>query len=907
MAVTLFCTAVAADEAEERRKAAEKIDVSYVTQHKFTGEKVTKIPKELKNVDLRGGVRIDVTDGFDFSKPGIIYGTNRNVAQLEYVDLGGEGCYKYNIGTQNLTSQAVYTKSFAPIKPNRNYLISLLLWSDFSRLNSSGSTCEGLVWVTAGNADNTGGVQFRKGIPDYTKGWQRFEFVASPGLMESAVSGRFGFSTWQFNNGMPEGNIYIADFAVVELPPVTDVKPYAEGEGVTFRGGSGNLDMKVEDAQEDDGKITVTTTGTRYTFDKTNSTITAEQRINKERVVSVWESSADFTALSIKSRTERECVITSPEISFGVQLDGMVFLTPHKGDVTLKCTSKIAGIWNKLSFGFLTAFDDYGGFCVTPDLRAGTGKLCNYKVLTENLDFAAVGFDNYLGFRDNKEIEFLNSISNAKAGWQIEWTMSPGERLAISTFPPREYDWETSFEATYRNMDWNSALNGYVDDYQNYYIRGINVFSVSDIGYGMEWQGHFTQNVRGEAFKAHIKAAKEAGMKVITYAPAYFYYNKESADEWITEITRLRDLYGLDGIYSDGIPSESQWVTGYEESRMLRELFPDGFLVAHQTGNAANGGGPLSSAGHFIPAVDTYWTATLKGETIGALGFDSAVATITWPQYNIANCVGIPKGDNWKYIDEKGNIVKIPQDAQDLYLLEFNGRARITLHDDAFKANYVGALRLLKQVWKTHGNEPDFYEKYYAPAVRAYNRKFLEKYGAVSVLDEKFSDVDVLKKYGVYNTNAEIVKTDEVNKLKISGIKDYKTGSVLKRIQTVSGPMSIGYSFEVKERGEFEQILSDNYDNPSIGIAFSEDGKIKLRNVSGNYVNIGTYKRNTKYDIRFDIDTDTHTYDLYINGVRVIGKMKFADNVYGISEIEFTDGGFGSVCFVSDLKVIDKF
>jgi len=396
-------------------------------------------------------------------------------------------------------------------------------------------------------------------------------------------------------------------------------------------------------------------------------------------------------------------------------------------------------------------------------------------------------------------------------------------------------------------------------------------------------------------------------MKVFTYAPAYFYYNKESADEYITEIKRLRDTYGIDGIYSDGIPSEHQWVTGYEESRMLRELFPDGFIVAHQTGNPQNGGGPLSAAALFLPFVDTYWNATLKGESVAADNFKAPIASMTWAQYNVANCVGIPKGDEWFYFNSEGKRTKIPQGAQDLLMLEFNGRPRITLHDDEWKANFVSVLRKLKKVWEENGDKPNFYEKYYAPAAREYIRPYLQKYGDIQILNEKFDTDNILSQYGIYNTNVQIASDSADKKLKITGLPSYEEGSVLKRIQNTSGEMTIEYSFEILERGNFEQRFSDNYDNPAIGIAFGEDGKIKIRNISGNFVNIGEYKRNTKYNIRFDIDTDKHKYDVYINDIKMVGGLKLDEKVFGISEMEFTDGGFGSVCLIDNIKVVDKF
>ncbi len=893
-------------------KTSPDYDVSWVTAHKYTGKPVTEIPQELLEPDLRGGVRLEQPEGFDFRKPDIKYGTNRNVAQLKYMKVGKTGFYEYTIEQQNLGSQSIYSNTFVEIKPNRNYLVSVLMWTDFSRytdanLNLGNGLCEGIVWLSAGIDKNAqGGVNLRKGFPDYTNGWTRFEFVCSTGLMEAGEATRLGFQTWQFNQGMPEGKIYIADFAVIELPEVTDYPIYKEGEGVTFRGSAGDLDMKVISGVETDNDITVTTTGTEYIFNKKESTITASQRIGLKRKVTSWKSDTPLKDLKIRSTTERECVISCPDVTFGVQMDGMVFLTPHKEDIRLTCTSEIAGMWNKFAFGFLVVSDGYGGFTVTPDLPEGTGKKCKYEIITKDLDFTQIPFTNTLPLVNGHQNEYMGHMTNAKAGWQIAWTISPGERLAISTFPPREYDWEQSFESTYRNMDWKSSTGGYSSYYDDLDLRYVVLFNAADRGYATEWGPHFTYNAHGAEFEAHIKAAKDAGVKTTTYAPAYFYFDKETPDQYITEITRLKNRYGLEGIYSDGTPSEHQWVTAYEESRMLRELFPDGVLTVHQTGNPANGGPPLSSPAHFIPAIDTYWTVTLKAESSGIEGPADPVIPLTLTQYNAANCYGLIKGDDWKYIDDEGNIVTVPSADQYILGLEYNARARLNSADDIFKNSYVPIIRKLKTLWQEKGDQPYFYEKYYQPKVRELTRDSLKKYGDIEALKLDLEAEEPLKDYAVTNTDVKVTGEGEDKVLTIRGTRTYDKGGIFKRMGSISGPLSLEYKFKVKERGNFEHIFNDNYDNVGVEMMFGEDGNFKVKNSGGNYVDICKYNRNEWYDVRVEINTDTRKYKIYLNDELAGGEMNLPETTFYFSELEFTNGGYGSVCELKDLKVLNK-
>lgn len=160
---------------------------------------------------------------------------------------------------------------------------------------------------------------------------------------------------------------------------------------------------------------------------------------------------------------------------------------------------------------------------------------------------------------------------------------------------------------------------------------------------------------------------------------------------------------------------------------------------------------------------------------------------------------------------------------------------------------------------------------------------------------------------GLYNTKAEIVKENEENSyLQIKGTETYGAGSVFKRFTSVSGPMSVEYRFKAKERGNFEHKISDNYDNPGIELMFGEDGKIKLKNKAGNYVNIASYNKNKWYSVRFEIDTDKESYDLYLDGKKVKKQVQLDENVYKLSELEFTNGGYGCCCCLEDIKVLNK-
>lgn len=883
-------TAVAADEATDEKP----------TLHYYTGAPVEKIPDELLEADSHGGELIPL-EKYNFSSKDAQF-DNEGIG-LVWTELDGQGFCRLTIEDEAANK---YLKSEAfDLKVNRQYLLSILIWSDFSRFyETTNRTREICMSLSVTNAEATKEfISLRRGMPDYTEGWKRLEVVFSPGLLEAGSKGRLNFSTAAFTNGAPESAIYIADFRVFELPE-KELVPYKEGEGMVFRGSAGDLDMRVEDAVQTENKIVVNTTGARYTFDTENDTITADQKIGTERTVSEWRSGVSLAGLTVRSKTDTEAVLTNPEISFGVQMDGTVFLTPHKGDVRMECTSKIGGIWNRFNFGYLMALDDYGGFTVTPDIPAGTGKRCSYEILTDGLDFPTWQFNNAVAWNgDEPAAEFNTKISNAKPGWQIAWTVSPGERLAITTFPPREYDWEESFNNNYRNVYPAASHYTRMPEYaEEQRIGTVVTWSFDHNTSGMEYGRYYLFDKHEDELKDMVKTAHDNGVQALPYTSGYFYYNSDEPTEYINEIKRLRDTYGFDGVYSDGLPSESRWVVGYEEARMLRELFPSGTIIVHQTGQPANGGPPLSSPAYFLPMVDAYLSITLKGENVGLMGKESPLAHMTWNQYNIANCIGVQKGDYWKYDNDEGETVMIPQISQDLMHLIQNGRARNT-NDDNWMNIYLPMLNRLEQEWKEHGSEDNFYEKYFAPLARTLSRDYLSYLGDFNIIDQSFDGENPLADYSVTNADVSLDTENGNTALIVNGKRNRDTGSLFKKTMSLSGKIAVEYDFTAREAADYEAYISDDYGTHGVGVQFSSDGKIKLRGSNGGYTVIGRYKRGAVQKVKLEINTDTHRLNVYVGENKLISNFALSEELYYISDYEFFTGGYGSSFKLDNFKV----
>jgi len=577
------------------------------------------------------------------------------------------------------------------LKPNRSYIISVLMQADFPRpveVNIGLQTMDG------------GGKQVMwhlNGIPNKTNGWQRWQWEFTTD--QRAVHGHFAAQIYDFPKN---GVLKIADIAFVELPEKPLV-PYAKGEGVTFRGGPGNLPMRIEKVLTTDDSIQVRTTGALYTFFTKGDSISARQMLEKERIVSIWQASTSLKGLKVLRQNNKECVLVNDQLTIGVQCDGLMMVSPLN-ELILTCKSKIGGKWNRLATGNMLIVDEWGGFAVNPDIPLGTGRMARVDAglnaqpgrgLPGDLDFADI-------------IDNQTFVSRAKPGWKVKWFISPGERLAISVFPPKPYPWKDSFRT-----HWMLSDQGHTDtsEYSKWKNKAdiVLLWDYVQRAWAFSW-GHEHFVADEPELNNHIAAIKNAGMRPIIYMSPYYYYSRDAA-ELSGEAKRLKEKYKIEGVYFDGIPSQ-EWTVAYEEMRMTREIFADGIIILHNTGHPYNGIPPLGDPSIKIPAIETYADANFGGELVYGEGKDWAYPKYIEAQYRLSNTVGAMV--MWDNFGWKGFTPL----QQDLMMLLYNGRSQD-------KSRYKPYIEKLEKLWQQKGADPDFYEKYYLPEVKKMTKGLL--------------------------------------------------------------------------------------------------------------------------------------------------------------------------------------
>ena len=351
-----------------------------------------------------------------------------------------------------------------------------------------------------------------------------------------------------------------------------------------------------------------------------------------------------------------------------------------------------------MACGHLLVVDDLGGFAANPAIPLGSGRLAR----------AHLGELGWKGVKPGRhtpgDIDFANTsdnqtaLSTAEAPWSIRYHLSPGERLGISVFPPRPFPWKKSFQ-----FAWLLANRG--DSFNQYAARKRGdehveiLWNFLQRGWAMSW-GPKHVPYDEDLTHDHIRAIHNVGAKAIFYGSPQWYYSRD-AGEWADELRRLRDHYDIDGMYYDGIPSQ-EWIVAYEEMRLTREIFPDGPIIVHNTGQCYNGNPPLGEPSIRIPAIETYATATLAGELVYGEGTDWPFLQYSASQYRKANCIGVMKGDAWESVSDRNKA---------LTMLRHNGRGQYR----KFPREYFEVLKELEKLWKEKGSSPDFYEKHYLP------------------------------------------------------------------------------------------------------------------------------------------------------------------------------------------------
>jgi len=414
--------------------------------------------------------------------------------------------------------------------------------------------------------------------------------------------------------------IYFDDFSIVEanLPPAPE---FRFPDAVLFRGHPSRFHMRIERVEPLTGGWRVTTTGAEYTFDGAKGTITCCQRIGKKREVMRLRFTQPLGRLQLIHRDDDACVLQGDGFAFGVQGDSLVALATNR-EMEFIVTSRIIPKHFRTQGAHLLAVDDCGGFVISHDFST---------------KYRTAGCE-------------LTDLSEpvSESGWSFRYRVGARERVGFSVFPPRPYDWETSFEKRIVNV------TGLIpDDAIRFYRKYCTVLMLFDAGKLYDKCREPKPN-RGpyvfldpEGMRRLVKTAHQLGMQVITYSNTlgelkrWYGDDTDAAFEHLVSVTRE---YGIDGWYFDGVFRMDNWSRAYEWLRRVRDLVGrEGIIYTHCTLNP-----PLNRDDFYLPFIDAYSDFLLRGEGQAIDGVSDPYLRYVVNSYRISNAIPTLKWDKMR-------------------------------------------------------------------------------------------------------------------------------------------------------------------------------------------------------------------------------------------------------------------
>lgn len=298
--------------------------------------------------------------------------------------------------------------------------------------------------------------------------------------------------------------------------------------------------------------------------------------------------------------------------------------------------------------------------------------------------------------------------------WKLD-AANPQLLLFIAVLPPREFDWERSFWPV---VHYSSHIDRYPSDEQ---IVGYSKYAKVLEMHSWVWQNRYDENERDEngnkwpawhdnsyfrqdykwipdneaELKRVIKIAHAYGMKVAPYVG----FSEGDYDLGLAEIRRLKDTYGIDGVYVDGLFGEKpEW--GYPAARYLRELFgEEGWLTVHNS----------HGSGCWAPFINSYADLIITSE-------HELLDRWTSTSYNISNATA----SFWPEAPLRGSALPLKTLIDDSLL--YNNRV-------IFMTGEQGQWRF----WRLYftPEEMQFMKEYYLPLLRRMKnigyRKFVKQ------------------------------------------------------------------------------------------------------------------------------------------------------------------------------------
>ncbi|WP_339234152.1 DNRLRE domain-containing protein [Paenibacillus sp. FSL R5-0517] len=172
---------------------------------------------------------------------------------------------------------------------------------------------------------------------------------------------------------------------------------------------------------------------------------------------------------------------------------------------------------------------------------------------------------------------------------------------------------------------------------------------------------------------------------------------------------------------------------------------------------------------------------------------------------------------------------------------------------------------------------------------------------------------DFLNSYAGWTTQGKVSIADKPGvldqSLHIEGSSSSAESSFAEKTFTpVSGDVKM--EFRIRRNEASGTVIApdvyDNLGNVALSLAMDTAGNIVYKNASGAWATLQTYTNRTWYKVEMDVNTNTDTYDLYINGVKMLEQEPLATPVTNIAKIRYLAEDATSEANIDKVKIYQE-
>lgn len=393
--------------------------------------------------------------------------------------------------------------------------------------------------------------------------------------------------------------------------------------------------MEIIKVEENDEQFIVQTTGAKFVIHKNDDVgiIECWQMLNKERKIGEIKlgnksiGKTPFKELYIGWEDKKKCILNvmsgSASTKIFISADSLITFTSNQ-ELTLEANIDLGYDYLAEKNGNIIVADEIGGIGIYPYKNQIERKLTMYGKDKINLKYS-----------------FLEEA-----------------RIYVSVFPPRPFNLEQykndniyhiSHFPTDEELDEVSQYNSVLVLHETIWKgrrtkKGLTIDNRKDLYEDASWCCYEYESADEELFKHVIKKAHGVGMRVIVYMSPYYSMSREM--DYLNNVKRVMNDYGIDGIYFDGNSMDVK--ESYDIIRNVRDIVGDGIIYVHCTSD------PISKE-VFCPFIDTYADYILKAEHI--IGMNDSYLKNVVSGRNRGNCIGFLCSFNEHEIDDARKLL----------------------------------------------------------------------------------------------------------------------------------------------------------------------------------------------------------------------------------------------------------